>query len=689
MHLAYFSPLNPRVSGISDYSEALLPQLAERIEEIDVFLEDYAPAARFSQPNLRLRRWQEFEPEYRAGRFDAVLYHIGNNPFHVYIYDLALRIPGVLVLHEFNLHYLVAHATLSRGDWPGYLREVEHDAGPAALERARQAQAGLVQPDYDGIALNRTLLERSPGAIVHSDYMVRTVRQAGLKIPLRRIPHGVAIPDVDRGAARHMLAEQTGLPLNDSAPVFGIFGFLKPYKRIYEALHALARLRTERSDATLVLVGEEHPHYPLRPLIRELALDDAVRILGHVPIDTFTLYMAAVDICINLRRPTAGETSGSLLQALALGKPTLVSEIGSFLELPDDAVFKIPPEREAEWLYEYMKVLLDDPELARAVGERGRAYVQRECQWPRVADQYEQFLQECASRRAQTAPPKPEAVVAASSSAQPRATLPPVEELEEYLVGFSHANRPLEEYLQTHLKRLVRTLQITPPGGAEDRVLEMGCYLQMTPALGKYLGYGEIRGAYFGPLGKTDARSTTSISGETFSCAMDLFDAERDRFPYPDGHFRTVLCCELIEHLADDPMHMMAEINRILAPGGRLLLTTPNIISLRSVHAVLHGYHPALFPSYIKPSADGTVDPRHSREYTPREIALLVEAAGFQVELLETGDYAHVLEDYAEARKLLERNGLPASFRGEVIFCRARKLGPVRDRWPKDLYYPP
>jgi glycosyltransferase involved in cell wall biosynthesis len=687
MRLAYFSPLNPRISGISDYSEELLPRLAERIEQIDVFLEDYVPTAHFVQSNLRVRPWQEFEPEYLAGRFDAVLYHIGNNPFHVYIYDLALRIPGVLVLHEFNLHYLVAHATLSRGDWPGYLREVEHDAGATALERARQAQRGMVQPDYDGIALNRTLLEHSQAIIVHSDYMVRTVRDAGLQLPLRRVPHGVTIFDVDRGAARRMLAEQTGLPLNDSIPVFGIFGFLKPYKRIYEALHALARLRTERPAATLVLVGEEHPHYPLRPLIHELRLDNAVRIVGHAPIGTFTQYMAACDICINLRRPTAGETSGSLMRALALGKPTLVSEIGSFRELPDDTVFKIPPERETEWLYEYMKVLTDDAELARAVGERGRSYVRQECQWPRVADQYVQFLQEWASRRAQPAAPKQE--TPAPSSAQPRPPFPPVEELEEYLVGFSHANRPLEEYLQTHLKRLVRTLQITPPGGPEDRVLEMGCYLQMTPALGKHLGYREIRGAYFGPLGKTDTRSTTSISGETFSCTMDLFDAEHDRFPYPDGHFRTVLCCELIEHLADDPMHMMAEINRILASDGRLVLTTPNIISLRSVHAILHGYHPALFPSYIKPSADGTVDPRHSREYTPREVTLLAEAAGFQVELLETGEYAHVLEDYAEARKLLERNGLPASFRGEVIFCRARKRGPVRDRWPKDLYYPP
>ncbi|HEY7679932.1 MAG TPA: glycosyltransferase, partial [Terriglobia bacterium] len=585
MRIAYFSPLNPKPSGISDYSEALLPHLAGQVSQLDVFVEDYAPAARFSQPNLRVRPWREFEHEYRAGMYDVVLYHIGNNEFHVYIYDLALRIPGVLVLHEFNLHYLVAHATLARQDWEGYFREVEYDAGTAALERARQAQAGLQQPDYEGLALSRRLLQRSQAAIVHSDYMVQRVRAAGHRLPLRRIPHGVDVPVVDRAAARRYLAAQSGLALDDSIRVFGIFGFLKPYKRIYEALRAFARLRKEHPEVRMALVGEEHPHYPLRPLIRELGLGDVVRLIGHVPIETFTKLLAATDYCINLRRPTAGETSGSFLRALALGKPTVVSEIGSFLELPDDVAIKIPvDEKEIEWLYEYMKVLLEDPDLARSVGECGRAYVERECLWPRVAGLYREFLEECA--RSSLKPAEAEiGAVAAVSSPEPSPQPPPsAEELREYIVGFSHSSKLMEEYVQTHLARLVRTIQITPAGGADDRALELGCYLQITPALRTYLGYGEVRGAYYGEVGKTDVRSTTSITGEVFSCTLDLFDAERDVFPYPDDHFRSVLCCELIEHLTNNPIHMLAEINHIVSPGGYLVLTTPNIAGLRSLH---------------------------------------------------------------------------------------------------------
>jgi hypothetical protein len=103
---------------------------------------------------------------------------------------------------------------------------------------------------------------------------------------------------------------------------------------------------------------------------------------------------------------------------------------------------------------------------------------------------------------------------------------------------------------------------------------------------------------------------------------------------------------------------------------------------------VLHGYHPGLFPSYIKPAADGTVDPRHSREYAPREVALLAEAAGFHVERLETGSYARSEPDFDEPRNVLQIAGVSTALRGEVIYCLARKTGPVRDRWPREIYYP-
>jgi SAM-dependent methyltransferase len=244
-----------------------------------------------------------------------------------------------------------------------------------------------------------------------------------------------------------------------------------------------------------------------------------------------------------------------------------------------------------------------------------------------------------------------------------------------------------ERYLETHHTRLVKTLEITPRGGPGDRVLEMGAYLQITPALKTRLGYGEVRGCYFGKAGQVNHRTVTSRVGETFECCVDLFDAERDRYPYPDEHYTTVLCCELIEHLFTDPMHLMSEVNRILKPGGHLVLTTPNISSLRGVAAILQGYHPGFFPAYLRPSDSEEGDARHNREYTPREIRQLLENSGFTVTLLETGEFRDAPHpEFAWVKELLQRYWLNTEPRGDGIYVVGRKIRPVGERYPGWLY---
>ena len=215
----------------------------------------------------------------------------------------------------------------------------------------------------------------------------------------------------------------------------------------------------------------------------------------------------------------------------------------------------------------------------------------------------------------------------------------------------------------------------------------MGAYLQMTPALKNRLGYGDVRGCYYGEPGRVDRRTATSETGEAFECLIDHFDAERDVFPYPDGHFATVMCCELVEHLAHDPMHMMGEINRVLRPGGHVVLTTPNIAALRGLSAILQGGHPGFFTAYLRPSGEGAADARHNREYSPDEIRWLLDGAGFEVTLIETGPFLEEPRpEYGWVLHLLEAYRLPTDSRGDGIYAVGRKQGPVRDRWPKWLY---
>jgi glycosyltransferase involved in cell wall biosynthesis len=102
------------------------------------------------------------------------------------------------------------------------------------------------------------------------------------------------------------MAWRDRLGLDETTPLIGAFGFLKPYKRIAESLRAFRRLTKVEPEARMILVGEEHPEFPVRTLIRTLDLTERVRVINFAPIEDFVGLMSATDIVLNLRYPTVG-----------------------------------------------------------------------------------------------------------------------------------------------------------------------------------------------------------------------------------------------------------------------------------------------------------------------------------------------------------------------------------------------
>jgi glycosyltransferase involved in cell wall biosynthesis/SAM-dependent methyltransferase len=660
VRIALFSPLPPARSGIADYSEALIEMLGRHV---DLEVISSAPAI--------------FDPS----RFDIALYQLGNNSHHVFVYEAALKYPGVAVMHESNLHHLIADITIKRGDWEGYIRECEHNGGAEARAFAERVRRLEVGPNYEGLPMTRRVLQASRGLIVHSRFVEREMRDAQFRGPVAVIPHGAWVPEGDRAGFRERLG------LDESTPLLGIFGFLRPHKRIAESLRAFRRLVRVFPNARMIVAGEPHPDLPIESMIRSMGLSAHVRMLGFTPTDDFVGYLSACDIVLNLRYPTVGETSGTLTRSLGLGKAVLVSDIGSFGEYPNDVCLKVHPGAgEEDLIFEYLNLLVSRPDAARELGARAKQYVARECNWDVVARRYVRFLAAVAGGKEYAEEAAEEESAPRPVISRPAAQAPQEAGHVEYLRSWA-VSRQGREYFETHQSRLVKTLEVTPAGGPCDRVLEMGAYLQITPALKTRLGYGEVRGSYYGQAGRVDHRTVTSEEGESFDCSVDHFDAERDRFPYPDGHYATVLCCELIEHLAADPMHLMAEINRILKPGGHVVLTTPNAVGLRAIAAILQGYHPGFFNAYIRPPQNGEIEARHSREYAPREVRRLLENAGFEVIRLETGEFREEPHpEFEWVRHLLELYKLDQELRGDGVFAVGRKLGPVRERYPVWLY---
>ena len=238
------------------------------------------------------------------------------------------------------------------------------------------------------------------------------------------------------------------------------------------------------------------------------------------------------------------------------------------------------------------------------------------------------------------------------------------------------------------IKRLAGTVALVPPPQVTGRVLELGCYMQITPLLQRVCGYSEVRGAYFGPQGKID-RKTFDFPDGQFSCYVDHFDVERDQFPYPDDYFDLVVAGEIIEHMTYDPMWMLLEARRVLADGGYLLISTPNVASVTSVSWTLDGRdNPQIFSRYERPGPDTKTDVGHVREYTFHELGEAVRAAGFEIER----HFTTFIDEFSEHRQLLSflaLNGYGTENRGEQTWCLARKRAslPV-DRYPWFMYNP-
>jgi glycosyltransferase involved in cell wall biosynthesis len=361
LRVAYYSPLPPERSGIADYSTLLLPALRWRMD-----VEVAVPRRRRPVPR----------------RTDASLYHVGNDPqAHGWIVDALRRRAGVVVLHDLVLHHLIAGLTLARGNAAAYIAAMERDGGAEARRLAEDVAAGRARPPWEDaperFPLAAEILDHATAVIVHSRYTERGVREEGYTGRVRRIPLAAApVPAVTAAAI-------------DGSPVIGSFGHINPAKRIPQLLRAFARLRARRPKAKLVLAGAIAPGFELERRIEELRLGDSVVSEGYVDDRRFWSLLAGCDVVVSLRAPTMGETSAAALQALALGKPLVVSDLGWFAELPGDVVRHVPVGRsEVDVLAAALEELVGDETLRRALGEAAVEYVRAEHDLERVAEQY-------------------------------------------------------------------------------------------------------------------------------------------------------------------------------------------------------------------------------------------------------------------------------------------------------------
>ena len=323
-----FTPLPPAKTGVAHYASMLIPALRQQIDVEAVGEADLRPATT-----------------------DLRIYQLGNNPHHEFVYREAMAHPGVVVLHDVVLHHLIVEMTLARGDVEGYVTALRANHGAAGEAWARGRAAGL-HSEMGNFLLPASIdvANRSRAVIVHNRYAAEVLRSHGVRAPIHVVPHPY-LPQPATQTRRRETNER----------VIGLFGFLNSSKRPEVVLEAFGQARARHPRLRLLVVGDPAPNIDVTAFRSE-----GITFTGYVADEEFASHYAAVDRLVNLRYPTAGETSGTLIRAFEAGKPVAVSDYAQFADMANDCVVKIPlGEGEVAALAEFFVRDLPDPSAAQ------------------------------------------------------------------------------------------------------------------------------------------------------------------------------------------------------------------------------------------------------------------------------------------------------------------------------------
>lgn len=322
------------------------------------------------------------------GVYDHVVYNMGNNPvYHTEVFEAYRRRPGIVIMHDKAMLEFFMSLAASGSGWDAdeaarFTARLAHLYGPDGLAfadvlRDPSLRAGALVNGEHAFPLFEPCLSNAYGLVTHSRSALGRMRERyGALLPSTCLDLPLIFDARHRDPGALMDRDELGLGAEDL--VITIHGYVTGVKRVHSVLEAIAADEDLSRRALLVVAGEGEPGYveELRRLSSRLGLAERVRITGRVDDRSLFSHVAAADICVNLRMPSTEAASASLGEQLHFGRPTVVSDVGSFSELPDDVVMKIDMADEVGAIRETLRRLAGEPELRAALGARGKAYAE-------------------------------------------------------------------------------------------------------------------------------------------------------------------------------------------------------------------------------------------------------------------------------------------------------------------------
>lgn len=399
MRLAFFSPINPQKSGISDYTEELLPSLTPGAD-ITLFIEkDVTPTNPHIAGHVAIFPYPEFERQHQQKPYDLCLYQMGNNTTcHRYMDAFIQKYPGIVTLHDYAIHHFYAQMFADEGRYDEYQADMQTFYGDFGAKIAARFRQGIRNDYvYYQLPFYQRVVNPSLGAIVHSSYVRTKLLQYNSSYRVAMINMGILPPDL---AQYNFAALRNRYHLGLDRFIIASVGFIIEGKRIRELLHAFARFVRQVPEALCLLVGQESPSFDVRQLIADLQITDQVVITGYTPYQDYLNYIALSDVCVNLRYPTVRATSANILKIMAFAKPVIVSNLCELLDLPETACLKVPlDDTEESGLLQAFQRLYANPAERLQFGQQARVFVETHHSMSHAAEQYLAFCAECIAAR--------------------------------------------------------------------------------------------------------------------------------------------------------------------------------------------------------------------------------------------------------------------------------------------------
>ena len=326
--LAWFSPVPPDRSGVARHSADLLPALG-RDRIVDLFTT--SAAARRLPGAAGLYDTRDFVRQQRAAPYDLVVYHLGSAPCHDDVWPCLVRHPGLVVLHDDNLHDARARMLLAQGRADDYRAEFVYNHPGAPPRIADLGASGLLGSLIRLWPMRQTVLDSARALLVHNAWFAARIREEAPALAVDVVELGV--PDVPHDPnGRAAVLRRHGVP--EHAVVFAATGCLTPARRISRMLRALASLPGAAPAWHLMLCGEPVDANALLAEARALGAARRLTVTGRIAADEMPAYHAAADVGVSLSWPPSRTIRASWLRWLAAGKPTIVTDLVHASDVP-------------------------------------------------------------------------------------------------------------------------------------------------------------------------------------------------------------------------------------------------------------------------------------------------------------------------------------------------------------------